>query len=102
MPGGAEPTTTICVSSPNEPELEFFVELVPEGALTPLLYRLNVGDTLSLRKAPKGRFLINGEPTENRLSIGQKGSLRVDLESEGRAAHSASPDEGCSTTSSRW
>ena len=46
------------VSSPNEPELEFFVELVPEGALTPLLYRLNVGDRLSLRKAPKGRFLI--------------------------------------------
>ena len=28
---------------------------------------------------PKGRYLINGEPTENRLSIGQKGSLRVDL-----------------------
>ena len=27
-----------------------------------------------------GRFLINGEPTENRLSIGQKGSLRVDLQ----------------------
>jgi acetylornithine deacetylase len=48
------------------------------------------------RLEPKGRFLINGEPTENRLSIGQKGSLRVDLESEGRAAHSAYPDEGCS------
>jgi acetylornithine deacetylase len=45
---------------------------------------------------PKGRFLINGEPTENRLSIGQKGSLRVDLESTGRAAHSAYPDEGVS------
>jgi len=43
---------------------------------------------------PKGRFLINGEPTENRLSIGQKGSLRLDLEAEGRAAHSAYPDEG--------
>jgi len=43
---------------------------------------------------PKGRFLINGEPTENRLSIGQKGSLRFDLEAEGRAAHSAYPDEG--------
>jgi len=43
---------------------------------------------------PKGRFLINGEPTENRLSIGQKGSLRVDLEAEGRAAHSAYPEEG--------
>jgi acetylornithine deacetylase len=43
---------------------------------------------------PKGRFLVNGEPTENRLSIGQKGSLRIDLEAEGRAAHSAYPDEG--------
>ena len=47
------------VSSPHEPELEFFVELVPEGALTPLLYRLNVGDTLSIRKAAKGRFLLD-------------------------------------------
>jgi acetylornithine deacetylase len=43
---------------------------------------------------PKGRFLINGEPTENRLSIGQKGTLRVDLEASGRAAHSAYPEEG--------
>jgi acetylornithine deacetylase len=45
---------------------------------------------------PRGRFLINGEPTENRLSIGQKGSLRVDLQAAGRAAHSAYPDEGVS------
>jgi len=46
--------------------------------------------------SPRGRYLINGEPTENRLSIGQKGSLRVDLEAHGRAAHSAYPDEGIS------
>jgi acetylornithine deacetylase len=45
---------------------------------------------------PRGRFLINGEPTENRLSIGQKGSLRVDLEATGRAGHSAYPDDGVS------
>jgi acetylornithine deacetylase len=45
---------------------------------------------------PRGRFLVNGEPTENRLSIGQKGSLRVDLRATGRAAHSAYPDEGVS------
>ena len=45
---------------------------------------------------PRGRFLINGEPTENRLSVGQKGSLRVDLEASGRAAHSAYPEEGVS------
>jgi acetylornithine deacetylase len=43
---------------------------------------------------PKGRFLINGEPTENRLSVGQKGSLKVVLECRGRAAHSGYPEEG--------
>ncbi|MGH7703591.1 MAG: M20/M25/M40 family metallo-hydrolase [Gemmatimonadales bacterium] len=43
---------------------------------------------------PKGRFLINGEPTENRLAIGQKGSLRLDLQARGRAAHSAYPHDG--------
>lgn len=48
---------------------------------------------------PRGRFLINGEPTENRLSIGQKGSLRVDLEATGRAAHSAYPADGVSAIS---
>jgi acetylornithine deacetylase len=45
---------------------------------------------------PRGRFLVNGEPTENRLSIGQKGSIRVDLRATGRAAHSAYPEEGAS------
>jgi acetylornithine deacetylase len=47
---------------------------------------------------PKGRFLINGEPTENRLSLGQKGSLRVDLTAVGKAAHSGYPAEGVSAT----
>lgn len=44
--------------------------------------------------APRGRFLINGEPTENRLTIGQKGTLKVVIESEGLAAHSGYPEEG--------
>lgn len=46
--------------------------------------------------APKGRYLINGEPTEGRLCIGQKGVLRADLRAVGRAAHSAYPEEGVS------
>jgi acetylornithine deacetylase len=54
------------------------------------------GARVSHALGPKGRFLINGEPTENQLSVGQKGSLRVDLEATGRAAHSAYPDEGVS------
>jgi acetylornithine deacetylase len=45
---------------------------------------------------PRGRFLINGEPTENRLSVGQKGTLRIDLAAIGRAAHSAYPEDGSS------
>ncbi|HEX8556486.1 MAG TPA: M20/M25/M40 family metallo-hydrolase [Pyrinomonadaceae bacterium] len=39
-------------------------------------------------------FLINGEPTENRLASGSKGSLRVRLSTQGRAAHSAYPERG--------
>jgi acetylornithine deacetylase len=43
---------------------------------------------------PKGRYLVNGEPTENRLSVGQKGAFAVRLTATGRAAHSAYPEEG--------
>jgi ferredoxin/flavodoxin---NADP+ reductase len=47
------------VSSPYENELEFFVELVPRGDLTPNLFRLNKGDTLLCRKIAKGRFTLD-------------------------------------------
>jgi acetylornithine deacetylase len=40
------------------------------------------------------RYLINGEPTDNRLAIGSKGSLRVIVKTTGRAAHSAYPEMG--------
>jgi acetylornithine deacetylase len=52
------------------------------------------GAQAAARLMPKGRFLINGEPTGNLLTIGQKGALRVDLAATGRAAHSAYPSEG--------
>ena len=39
-------------------------------------------------------YLINGEPTDNRLAIGTKGSLQVTIKTEGRAAHSAYPEQG--------
>ena len=56
-------------SSPHESELEIFVELVPEGELTPLLYRLNVGDTLSIRKMTKGRFMHEFEDVADHLML---------------------------------
>jgi acetylornithine deacetylase len=40
------------------------------------------------------RYLINGEPTDNRLAVGTKGSLQVTIKTEGRAAHSAYPEQG--------
>jgi ferredoxin/flavodoxin---NADP+ reductase len=46
------------VSSPYEKEIEFFFELVPEGAVTPPLYKLQVGDECLMRKIPKGRFTL--------------------------------------------
>jgi acetylornithine deacetylase len=40
------------------------------------------------------RYLINGEPTDNRLATATRGILRVRLRAAGRAAHSAAPHEG--------
>src|SRR3984893_11443769 len=47
------------VSSPYEEGLEFFIELVPQGELTPKLYNLQVGDKLLCRKISKGRFTLD-------------------------------------------
>jgi len=45
--------------------------------------------------APQGStYIINGEPTDNKLALGTKGVLRVDLRAKGRMAHSAYPHLG--------
>ena len=45
--------------------------------------------------SPKGsRFLINGEPTDNRLAIASKGALRAAFKATGKMAHSAYPELG--------
>ena len=44
---------------------------------------------------PKGsRFLINGEPTDNRVALASKGALRVVFRATGKMAHSAYPELG--------
>ena len=46
-------------------------------------------------KNPRGsRFLINGEPTDNRIALASKGALRVEVTAHGRMAHSAYPELG--------
>ena len=46
-------------------------------------------------ESPRGsKFIINGEPTENKLALGTKGILRVHIRTRGRMAHSAYPQFG--------
>ena len=43
---------------------------------------------------PGSRYIINGEPTENKLVLGSKGNLRLDIQAKGKMAHSAYPHLG--------
>lgn len=55
----------------------------------------NSAGAIAAAQNPRGsRFLINGEPTENRLVLGTKGALRFEIEAQGRLAHSAYPELG--------
>lgn len=44
--------------------------------------------------AAKCTYMINGEPTDNDLAIGSKGTFRLKIHTTGKAAHSAYPEEG--------
>lgn len=55
----------------------------------------NSAGAYAAARTPRGsRFLINGEPTENKLALGSKGALRYEIVAEGRMAHSAYPELG--------
>ena len=51
------------VSAPHEEALELFVELVPlpDGVLTPRLWELQVGDSITIRPRAKGIFVFKPE-----------------------------------------
>jgi acetylornithine deacetylase len=53
------------------------------------------GARVANEHAPAGvRYLLNGEPTDNRLGAATRGALRLRLRAQGRAAHSAHPELG--------
>jgi len=56
--------------------------------------RDSAGAAVANRNARGSRFLINGEPTDNRLALASKGALRVELKAKGKMAHSAYPELG--------
>lgn len=77
-------------------------ELLAEGArgFGLLLVVGEETDSLGAQAAdrdPRGsRWLVNGEPTGNRLALGSKGALYLAIEADGKAAHSAYPELGAS------
>ncbi len=52
------------------------------------------GAKVANQQANSCKFLINGEPTENRVAVASKGALRVQLTATGKMAHSAYPELG--------
>ena len=56
--------------------------------------RDSAGAKVANQLAPGSKFLINGEPTENKLAVASKGSLRVEITASGKMAHSAYPELG--------
>jgi acetylornithine deacetylase len=70
-----------------------------EGACVGLLFlvgeeRDNAGAKAANRHPIRSKFLINGEPTENRLAVASKGALHVEIAAAGRMAHSGYPEHG--------
>ena len=71
-----------------------------EGIYVGLLFvvgeeRDSLGAQIANEQAPAScRFLVNGEPTENRIALASKGTLRVEVTARGRMAHSAYPELG--------
>jgi acetylornithine deacetylase len=70
-----------------------------EGVYVGLLFlvgeeRDSLGAKVANQQPNSCKFIINGEPTENRIAIASKGALRVELTATGRMAHSAYPELG--------
>src|SRR6266567_811647 len=71
--------------------------LKQEGIHVGLLFvvgeeRDSLGAKVANEQANSCKFLINGEPTENRIATASKGSLRLEVSASGRMAHSAYPE----------
>ena len=53
----------------------------------------NVG-ARAANKTLRAKYIVVGEPTENKVAVGHKGVLRLRVKVHGKACHSAYPEEG--------
>lgn len=70
-----------------------------QGAAVALLFlvgeeRDSIGAKVANETPLGSRFMINGEPTENKIAVASKGALRVEITARGKMAHSAYPHLG--------
>lgn len=70
-----------------------------EGTFAGLLFLVgeeqdSLGAKVANQQSRGCKFLVNGEPTENRMAVACKGTLRVEIIAKGRMAHSAYPELG--------
>ncbi|MGB7583511.1 MAG: M20/M25/M40 family metallo-hydrolase [Terriglobales bacterium] len=70
-----------------------------EGIYVGLLFLVgeekdSLGAKVGNQQSPGSKFLVNGEPTENKIASASKGTLRVEINATGRMAHSAYPELG--------
>lgn len=56
--------------------------------------RDSLGAKVANRQPRGSKYLINGEPTDNRMAVASKGALRAEVTATGRMAHSAYPELG--------
>jgi acetylornithine deacetylase len=56
--------------------------------------RNSAGAAVAARTPRGSRYLVNGEPTESKLALASKGTLRFELVARGKMAHSAYPELG--------
>jgi acetylornithine deacetylase len=74
-------------------------KLHADGIFVGLLFlvgeeRDSIGAKAANRQPIGAHFMINGEPTENKLALASKGALHVELTARGKMAHSAYPELG--------
>jgi acetylornithine deacetylase len=79
------------------------------GGVTNFGYLFLVGeetDSIGARMANtlkwNSEYVVVGEPTQNQLARAQKGTLMVNLNATGKAAHSGYPDHGISAITGLW
>ena len=62
------------VASPHGTQLEFYIVLVPEGELTPLIWKLDEGDSIDVSEKAAGSFTLGKTPDAKHLWLVSTGT----------------------------